>query len=74
MAIPYALKCALIMQKTSSVLHNLLAVVEEVQLARIEIRNLIHAKFNSPSGNLLPSFASVFQQYLFICQMHIFLK
>ncbi|KAH9745418.1 hypothetical protein KPL70_004067 [Citrus sinensis] len=40
-------------QKTSSVLHNLLAVVEEVQLARIEIRNLIHAKFNSPSAGQL---------------------
>jgi len=38
------------MQITSSLLSNLLDVVEEVQLARIEIRNLVDAKFYSHSG------------------------
>ncbi|KAJ0051400.1 hypothetical protein Pint_01805 [Pistacia integerrima] len=36
-------------QKTSSLLCNLLAVVAELQLARIEIRNLTLTSFNSPS-------------------------
>ncbi|XP_047180400.1 uncharacterized protein LOC124847052 isoform X1 [Vigna umbellata] len=38
-------------QITSSLLSNLLDVVEEVQSARIEIRNLVDAKFYSHSGS-----------------------
>ena len=38
------------MQITSSLVSNLLDVVEEVQSARIEIRNLVDAKFYSHSG------------------------
>jgi len=38
------------MQITSSLLSNLLDVVEEVQSARIEIRNLVDAKFYAHSG------------------------
>jgi hypothetical protein len=30
-------------------------VVEEVQLARVEIRNLVQAKFNSHSGRQISS-------------------
>ncbi|CAJ2668364.1 unnamed protein product [Trifolium pratense] len=40
-------------QITGSLLSNLLDVVEEVQLARVEIRNLVQAKFNSHSVNQL---------------------
>ncbi|XP_004502105.1 uncharacterized protein [Cicer arietinum] len=40
-------------QITGSILCNLLDVVEEVQLARIEIRNLVQAKFNSHSVHQL---------------------
>ncbi|XP_057753335.1 uncharacterized protein LOC130972989 isoform X3 [Arachis stenosperma] len=40
-------------QITSSLLSNLLDVVEEVQLSRIEIRNLVQAKFFSHSGQQL---------------------
>lgn len=39
------------MQIASSFLSNLLEVIEEVQLARIEIRNLVQAKFYSQSGD-----------------------
>lgn len=38
------------MQVTSSLLHNLLDVIEEVQQAQIEIRNLVKTSFSSPSG------------------------
>uniref|UniRef100_A0A2P2K5J7 Uncharacterized protein n=1 Tax=Rhizophora mucronata TaxID=61149 RepID=A0A2P2K5J7_RHIMU len=37
-------------QITSSLLHNLLDVVEEVLLARVEIKNLVDATFHSSSG------------------------
>ncbi|RVW46202.1 hypothetical protein CK203_086670 [Vitis vinifera] len=40
----------LFMQMTSSLLSNLLDVVEEVQLARLELRNLSKTSFHSPSG------------------------
>ncbi|CAI8597892.1 unnamed protein product [Vicia faba] len=40
-------------QITGSLLSNLLDVVEEVQLARIEIGNLVQAKFNSQSVHQL---------------------
>lgn len=40
-------------QITGSLLSNLLDVVEEVQLARIEIGNLVEAKFNSQSVHQL---------------------
>ncbi|KAJ6777095.1 hypothetical protein OIU74_001136 [Salix koriyanagi] len=36
-------------QVTSSLLHNLLDVIEEVQQAQIEIRNLVKTSFSSPS-------------------------
>ncbi|KAF8081591.1 hypothetical protein N665_0876s0009 [Sinapis alba] len=39
-----------ITQKTSLVVHNLLNVAEELQLARIEIPNLVQGKFESPSA------------------------
>ncbi|CAH2052512.1 unnamed protein product [Thlaspi arvense] len=42
-----------ITQKTSLVLHNLLDVAEELQLARMEIPNLIQGKFDSPSEEQL---------------------
>ena len=32
-------------------LHNLLDVVEEVELALMELRNLTHSRFSQPSGN-----------------------
>lgn len=38
------------MQRTSSFLRNLLDVVEEVQIARLEIRNLTLTSFHCPSG------------------------
>ncbi|KAK2647823.1 hypothetical protein Ddye_015312 [Dipteronia dyeriana] len=40
-------------QTTSSLLLNLLSVVEEVQLARIEIRSLMQTIFNSPHADQL---------------------
>jgi hypothetical protein len=43
------------MQITGSLLSNLLDVVQEVQLARVEIRNLVQAKFNSHSGRQISS-------------------
>ncbi|CAA7023675.1 unnamed protein product [Microthlaspi erraticum] len=42
-----------ITQKTSLVLHNLLDVAEELQLARMEIPNLIQGKFETPSEEQL---------------------
>lgn len=39
------------MQKTSLVVHNLLNVAEELQLARMEIPNLVQGQFESPSGD-----------------------
>ncbi|OMO89665.1 hypothetical protein COLO4_19656 [Corchorus olitorius] len=40
-------------QRTSSLLRNLLDVVEEVQIARLEIRNLTLTSFRSPSAEQL---------------------
>ncbi|KAJ8433189.1 hypothetical protein Cgig2_025580 [Carnegiea gigantea] len=40
-------------QKTNSVLHNLLDVVEEVELARMELRNLTHSRFSQLSAGKL---------------------
>ncbi|GAV68436.1 hypothetical protein CFOL_v3_11939 [Cephalotus follicularis] len=40
-------------QSTSSLIRNLLDVVEEVQLARIEIKNLTHTNFQTPSAEQL---------------------
>ncbi|XVF81402.1 hypothetical protein PTKIN_Ptkin15bG0152300 [Pterospermum kingtungense] len=40
-------------QMTSSLLRNLLDVVEEVQIAQLEIRNLTQASFHSPSAEQL---------------------
>ncbi|ESQ37036.1 hypothetical protein EUTSA_v10002382mg [Eutrema salsugineum] len=42
-----------ITQKTSLVLHNMLDVAEELQLARMEIPNLVQGKFDSPSAEQL---------------------
>lgn len=39
------------LQATISLLRNLLEVVEEVQQARLEIKNLICTTFHPPSGN-----------------------
>uniref|UniRef100_A0A803LSN4 Uncharacterized protein n=1 Tax=Chenopodium quinoa TaxID=63459 RepID=A0A803LSN4_CHEQI len=39
-------------QKSSSLLHNLLDVVEEVELAMVELRNLTNTRFSQPSGIL----------------------
>ncbi|KAG8485348.1 hypothetical protein CXB51_021135 [Gossypium anomalum] len=40
-------------QRTSSLLRNLLDVIEEVQIARLEIRGLILTSFHSPSAKQL---------------------
>ena len=40
----------LFMQATNSLICNLLDIVEEVQMAQIEIENLVQANFHSPSG------------------------
>ncbi|XP_010542040.1 PREDICTED: uncharacterized protein LOC104815372 [Tarenaya hassleriana] len=40
-------------QKTSLALHNLLDVAEELQLARMELRNLVQGNFDSPSAEQL---------------------
>ncbi|KAF3486801.1 hypothetical protein F2Q69_00053183 [Brassica cretica] len=42
-----------ITQKTSLVVHNLLNVAEELQLARMEIPNLVQGQFESPSAEQL---------------------
>ena len=42
----------LFLQITSSLLSNLLDVVEEVQLARIELRNLSKTSLHASSGKL----------------------
>lgn len=42
-----------ITQKTSLIVHNLLNVAEELQLARMEIPNLVQGKFESPSAEQL---------------------
>jgi hypothetical protein len=49
-AIPFTLVCY--MQISTSLLCNLLDVIEEVQLTQIEIRNLVQTSFYSPSGNI----------------------
>ncbi|TYH05126.1 hypothetical protein E1A91_A08G059000v1 [Gossypium mustelinum] len=41
------------MLRTSSLLRNLLDVIEEVQIARLEIRGLILTSFHSPSAKQL---------------------
>ncbi|GAB2285166.1 hypothetical protein Dimus_019618 [Dionaea muscipula] len=41
-------------QRSSSLLHNLMDVLEEVQSARMELRNLTHTSFYLPSGKLYP--------------------
>lgn len=41
---------------TQSLLGNLVDVVEEVQLARIELCNLIDTRFCSPTGKSIPFF------------------
>lgn len=51
---------ALRMQKTSLVIQNLLDVAEELQLARMEIPNLVQGNFDSPSGDQLPPLTSLF--------------
>jgi hypothetical protein len=50
-AVPFTLVCY--MQISTSLLCNLLDVVEEVQLSQIEIRNLVQISFHSPSGKIL---------------------
>lgn len=50
-------------QITSSLLRNLLDVVEEVQLARIEIRNLVDVKFDSHSVQQLDLLLSFIDFY-----------
>ncbi|XP_021770999.1 uncharacterized protein LOC110735149 [Chenopodium quinoa] len=40
-------------QKSSSLLHNLLDVVEEVELAMVELRNLTNTRFSQPSDGKL---------------------
>ena len=41
----------LFLQITSSVLGNLLDVIEEVRAARVDLQNLPYTSFCSPSGN-----------------------
>lgn len=46
------------LQITSSVLGNLLDVVEEVQAANVELQNLTYMNFHSPSGSYTASFVT----------------
>lgn len=62
------------MQITSSLLSNLLDVVEEVQLAQIEIRNLVQAKFYSHSGEQISSVLEILLSQCFENQMWVVIE
>lgn len=59
------------MQISSSLLGNMLDVVEEVQVARMELRNLIQGTFSSQSGKICPPTIGVFAADKFMSNLFV---